>query len=198
MSARPAARRSALVGSTPVAPASTNQERPPAPEAASATDAAEPTTESTPTTEPAPKAPEAPKPESSPKPARKAAEPRRSAGLTPGNRASNANIPTSLMKKVKARRAKDDLTYGELVIRAIESTGKEKLEKLVSPQEQIGGGIFDPRPQYRSNVTDGPFSPLQFQLRDADFAAIDKLVAECKAGSRTNLIRAALTHFLAD
>jgi hypothetical protein len=135
-----------------------------------------------------------------------ATAPTRSAGgasSTAGSRsspdekhASNVNIPSELITPVKVECAKKNLTYGELIIKAIAST-KEDLADLIAPRDVVGDGeLFDERPAYRS-TTDGPKSPLPFSMRIKDFDDLDRHVTRFKAGSRTRLIQVALAAYLA-
>ena len=74
------------------------------------------------------------------------------------------------------------------------------LEPLVAkcPAAPAGGGLFASRRSRSSRKADGPLTPLNYRLREADFAVVDSIVAQFGASSRGHLITAALSDFFGD
>lgn len=111
-------------------------------------------------------------------------------------RPSNVHIPVALLEPLEAKCRVDGLSHGEMIIVAIEST-YERLADLVNPAATAGGSLFAPRRSRASRSTDGPLTPLNYRLREADFATLDSLVDQFGASSRGHLITAALKGYFA-
>lgn len=111
-------------------------------------------------------------------------------------RASNVHVPSTLVDRLEAKCRETKLSRGELIIKAIESTA-DRLEELVNPAATVGGTLFDARPSARAAAGEGGHkSPVNYRLREKDFAVLDTLVERFKAPSRNHLIVAALTGYL--
>lgn len=113
-------------------------------------------------------------------------------------RPSNVHIPVSLLKPVEEACRSKNLSHGEVIIIAVEAT-YDRLGQLINPVATAGGSLFAPRRSSRASRTgDGPLTPLNYRLREGDFATLDALVEEFGASSRGHLITAALKGYFAD
>ncbi len=112
-------------------------------------------------------------------------------------RPSNVHIPVALLDPLVAKCKADGLSHGEVIIVAIENA-YPRLKDLIHPVATAGGGLFASRRSRASRKTDGPLTPLNYRLREADFATLDQLVEEFGASSRGHLITAALSDFFGD
>lgn len=114
-------------------------------------------------------------------------------------RASNLHVPTELIDKLTDRRQTLGLTTGEVLLVAIEATvDNGTLRDLIHPGKPLGGTLFAARASSRAAALEaGHKVPVNYRLREADFAVIDRLVEEYESPSRNNLLVAALTGFLA-
>jgi|GEM_PF-1267368 len=135
------------------------------------------------------------------KPRRRAAQPVPDEGTTGSEdrmRPSNVHVPVELVDKLRDRSQKTGLTNGEIILVAIEETAAAgKLESLVHPGKTVGGSLFAPRPSNRaSSLAAGHKAPVNYRLREGDYAVLDKLVTDYKAPSRNHLIVAALKGYL--
>ncbi len=110
-------------------------------------------------------------------------------------RASNVHIPVALLEPVTSACQAKGLSHGELIIIAIESS-YSRLKELINPAATAGGQLFAERRGRASRAPQGPLTPLNYRLRNADFATLDALVDEFGATSRGQLITAALTDYL--
>lgn len=111
-------------------------------------------------------------------------------------RASNVHIPASFMPRLAQARADRRLSNGEWVIVALEAT-HDQLASLIRPQP-TGGSLFAPRATRAARTYDGPLTPFNIRLREADYAVIDELVVQFGASSRGHLITVAFDAFLPD
>jgi hypothetical protein len=109
-------------------------------------------------------------------------------------RASNVHIPASFMPRLAKARNDRKLSNGEWVIVALEAT-HDQLDSLIRPQP-TGGSLFAPRATRAARVYDGPLTPYNIRLREADYAVIDELVEKFGASSRGHLITVAFDAFL--
>lgn len=109
-------------------------------------------------------------------------------------RASNVHIPASFMPRLAKAREDRKLSNGEWVIAALEAT-YDQLDSLIRPQP-TGGSLFAPRATRAARVYDGPLTPYNVRLREADYAVIDELVEKFGASSRGHLITVAFDSFL--
>lgn len=112
-------------------------------------------------------------------------------------RPSNVHIPVALLEPLVGKCKADGLSHGEVIIVAIENA-YPRLKDLIHPAATAGGGLFASRRGRASRQNDGPLTPLNYRLREADFATLDKLVDEFGASSRGHLITAALSDFFGD
>jgi hypothetical protein len=109
-------------------------------------------------------------------------------------RASNVHIPASFMPRLSKARTDRRLSNGEWVIVALEAT-HDQLGGLIRPQP-TGGSLFAPRATRAARTYDGPLTPFNIRLREADYAVIDQLVEQFGASSRGHLITVAFDAFL--
>ncbi|MGF0118791.1 hypothetical protein ACQFYA_21060 [Promicromonospora sp. Marseille-Q5078] len=108
---------------------------------------------------------------------------------------SNVHIPVFLIDPVEARCKKEGLSHGELMIVALEATYNQ-LDGLINPGATAGGSLFAPRRGRASRAGDGPLTPLNYRMREADFTVLDGLVDKFGASSRGHLITVALKAYL--
>ncbi len=109
-------------------------------------------------------------------------------------RPSNVHIPVWLVEPIAAKHAAEGLSNAEIIIRAIEET-YPRLKDLIHPASVSGGSLFESRRSRTSRAGDGPLTPLNYRMREADFATLDELVGELAASSRGHLITVALTAY---
>lgn len=109
-------------------------------------------------------------------------------------RPSNVHIPVALLEPLEAKCKINGLSHGEVIIVAIEEA-HPRLKDLVHPAATAGGNLFASRRSRASRSTDGPLTPLNYRLREADFQTLDQLVEEFGASSRGHLITAALNDY---
>lgn len=112
-------------------------------------------------------------------------------------RPSNVHIPISLLEPLAAKCTQTGLSHGEVIIVAIEQT-IERLPDLIKPPSTAGGALFASRRSRTIRTEEGPLTPLNYRLRNADFKVLDDLVAQTGASSRGHLISAALGAYLTD
>lgn len=155
---------------------------PPRPRPASARPAAAPAAEAPPTPASAEARPVRP---------RSGSRARRASSL----RASNVYLPVALLDPISARCKAEGISHGDLIVRALEAT-YEALPTLVDPVRTTGGSLFAERRTRAPRQDLGPMTPLNYRLREEDFAVLDRLVEETNAPSRSQLIAAALSAYL--
>lgn len=109
-------------------------------------------------------------------------------------RPSNVHIPVALLEPIEAKCKANGLSHGEVIIVAIEAA-YPRLKDLVHPAATAGGSLFASRRSRASRSADGPLTPLNYRLREADFQTLDRLVEEFGASSRGHLITAALNDY---
>lgn len=109
-------------------------------------------------------------------------------------RPSNVHIPVWLVEPIAAKHTAEGLSNAEIIIRAIEET-YPRLKDLIHPASVSGGSLFESRRSRTSRAGDGPLTPLNYRMREADFATLDHLVGELAASSRGHLITVALTAY---
>jgi len=112
-------------------------------------------------------------------------------------RPSNVHIPIALLEPLMAKCKAAGLSHGEIIIVALENA-YPRLKNLIHPAATAGGELFASRRIRASRQTDGHLTPLNYRLREADFATLDQLVDEFGASSRGQLITAALSDFFGD
>lgn len=108
-------------------------------------------------------------------------------------RSSSIHIPTPLLEQVVVYRDEHGMSNGQVVIAAIEAA-HPKLKDLIHPGA-TGGGLFAQRATKGIRANDGPLTPLNVRLFEADFAVIDRLVEEFGAFSRGHLVTESLREF---
>ena len=106
-------------------------------------------------------------------------------------RPSNVHIPVFLLDPIRDLCAKKGLSHGEVIIIALEDT-HPRLRELVNPVATAGGSLFAARRSRASRSADGPLTPLNYRLRESDYATLDRLADEFGASSRGHLITEAL------
>lgn len=152
--------------------------------------------------EPAPPAPRLPKRRSSSSTRGKAAPAREVEAATAEEagegeqgadamRPSNVHIPVFLLDPIRQLCASKGLSHGEVIIIALEET-HPRLRELVNPVTTAGGSLFAARRSRASRTADGPLTPLNYRLRESDYATLDQLADEFGASSRGHLITEAL------
>jgi len=117
-----------------------------------------------------------------------------SKGVEDKVRPSNVHIPVGLIEPIAAKCKAEGLSHGEVIISALEAT-YPRLPELVHPAATAGGSLFATRRSRSSRSAEGPLTPLNYRLRVADFATIDRLVTEFGASSRGHLITTALAAY---
>lgn len=110
-------------------------------------------------------------------------------------RPSNVHIPVALLEPIAQMKKTQGLSNGEIIISSIEGTYAD-LKDLIHPAPTAGGNLFASRRSRASRANDGPLTPLNYRLREADYATLDQLVDELGASSRGHLITVALTAYL--
>jgi len=110
-------------------------------------------------------------------------------------RPSNVHIPVALLAPIAKMKSDHGLSNGEIIISSIEGTYAD-LKDLIQPAVTAGGNLFASRRSRASRANDGPLTPLNYRLREEDYATLDRLVDEFGASSRGHLITVALTAFL--
>jgi hypothetical protein len=110
-------------------------------------------------------------------------------------RPSNVHVPVALVEPIARRCRAEGLSHGEIIIAAIEATYPQ-LGELIRPGATAGGSLFASRRSRVARSVEGPLTPLNYRLREADFTVLDQLVTELGASSRGHLIATALAAYL--
>lgn len=127
---------------------------------------------------------------------RPAAEPAPADGpLDSRVRASNVHIPASFMPRIEAARKTHGLSNGELVVAALEAT-VDDLPGLIGAPATTGGSLFAPRNPRVVRAHEGPLTPFNIRLREADYTVIDQVKNSVGANSRGHLITVAFDAYL--
>ncbi|MCO7220831.1 hypothetical protein [Klenkia sp. PcliD-1-E] len=105
------------------------------------------------------------------------------------------HIPASFMPRIEAARKKHGLSNGELVVAALESTIDE-LPGLIGAPAATGGSLFAPRSPRVVRAHEGPLTPFNIRLREADYTVIDQVKDTVGANSRGHLITVAFDAYL--
>lgn len=108
-------------------------------------------------------------------------------------KSSSVHIPTPLLEQLVAYRDQHKMSNGQVVIAAIEHA-HPKLKDLIHPAT-AGGGLFAQRATKGTRLNEGPLTPLNVRLFEADYEVIDNLVSEFGAFSRGHLITVSLREF---
>lgn len=113
-------------------------------------------------------------------------------GGKPRSRASNMLLPAQLHARVTAYAQATARSHGDVIMDAIEANIDE-LRPLFAPAPQASSGsIFGARPVRAPRPPEGPKVQLNYRLRSDYFAALEDLVVQLRAGTRTHLILTAL------
>lgn len=109
---------------------------------------------------------------------------------------SSVHIPLPLHTQTLAYRDEHGMSNGQVVIAAIEYANPQ-LKDLIHPGA-TGGGLFAQRATKGTRLNEGPLTPLNVRLYEADYEVIDSLVKATGAFSRGHLITVSLRHFFAN
>ena len=109
-------------------------------------------------------------------------------------RSSSVHIPAALLDRVIAERQRSNRSNGEIIIVAIEQA-HGRLPELIRRRDPTGGGLFAARSSRGARLSDGPLTPLNVRLFEADYQVIDQLVQQFGAYSRGHLISTALAAY---
>lgn len=111
-------------------------------------------------------------------------------------RPSNVHVPVGLIDQLETWCERHAMSHGEAIISSLEAV-YPRLGDLINPAATAGGNLFTARRSHTvRNEGTGPRTPLNYRLRDSDFAKLDELVAQFGATSRGHLITVALTAYL--
>ena len=105
-------------------------------------------------------------------------------------RPSSLHVPSNLIGLIRADRNATGRTNGEILIAALEET-EDGLPTYLRPQGTVGGSRFRSR-GVRARPDDNDLTPVAVRLFTSDYAAIDDMVRELQARSRSHLAAAAL------
>jgi len=163
------------------------------------TSPAEPQHPATPkTTAPTPR----PAPAKTPTTARKKATPTKVADTAPVVRAprnrmrsSSMHIRSSLVEQIVHEREKTGRSNGNIIIAALETCQNRFAELLPPVSPPTGGSLFAARATHAPRTDEGPYSPLNVRLYEADFTVLDQLVSTYGARSRSHLVDTALAYY---
>lgn len=112
-------------------------------------------------------------------------------------RPSNVHIPVALLKPLEEKCRAESLSHGEVIIMSIERV-YDRLPELIHPPATVGGGVFTAQRSRGARQSDGPLTPLNYRLRERDFATLDTIVEQFEASSRGHVITAALKDLFSD
>ncbi len=110
-------------------------------------------------------------------------------------RSSSMHIRSVLVEQIVLERETTGRSNGTIIIAALEAAHPHFGELLPPVGEPTGGGLFAVRPTHAPRTVEGPYSPLNVRLFEADFDVLDSLVATFGARSRSHLVDAALGHY---
>jgi len=110
-------------------------------------------------------------------------------------RSSSMHIRSALVEQIVHERETTGRSNGTIIIAALEAAHPHLAELLPPVGEPTGGGLFAVRPTHAPRTIEGPYSPLNVRLFEADFEVLDTLVATYGARSRSHLVDAALGHY---
>ena len=152
------------------------------------------------TPRPAPEAPAsltAPTPAPTPATTPPATTPPAKAVTVPAGRmrSSSMHIRSALVEQIVHERETTGRSNGTIIIAALEAAHPHLGQLLPPAGKPTGGGLFAVRPTHAPRTVEGPYSPLNVRLFEADFDVLDSLVATFGARSRSHLVDAALGHY---
>lgn len=110
-------------------------------------------------------------------------------------RSSSMHIRSALVEQIVGEREKTGRSNGAIIISALEAAHPQLGELLGPVSAPAGGGLFAARPTHAPRTIEGPYSPLNVRLFEADFEILDQLVATFGARSRSHLVDTALHHY---
>lgn len=110
-------------------------------------------------------------------------------------RSSSLHIRSDLVQQVVLERESTGRSNGQITIAALEMAAPQFTQLLPPVAEPSGGGLFATRTSRAHRVVDGPHSPLNVRLFEADFATLDQLVITHGAHSRSHLVDTALAYY---
>ncbi len=116
------------------------------------------------------------------------------AGAADRGKPSSVRLPKQSHDKLAAMRAETGMTNGQIFIVAIEAT-HDRLVQLLYPGGRIGGGVFAARGIKEKTSRDEEGTQVTYRMSTGDFAALDGLIRELGATSRSHLISAALSGY---
>lgn len=108
-------------------------------------------------------------------------------------KSSSVHIPLPLHAQTLTYRDEHGMSNGQVVIAAIEYANPQ-LKDLIHPGA-TGGGLFAQRATKGTRLNEGPLTPLNVRLYEADYEVIDGLVKDTGAFSRGHLITVSLRYF---
>lgn len=112
---------------------------------------------------------------------------------------SNIQIPTRLIGPLTAARTGEQMSNGDLFIRALEEHYDQLETTFRRPTTTTGGRLFSARttraPRQRNTE---PVSPVNYRMSSEDYSTLDALVTDLGAASRSHLISRALELWLAE
>ncbi|WP_145230560.1 hypothetical protein [Rudaeicoccus suwonensis] len=103
------------------------------------------------------------------------------------------SVPTQMLQRFRDEAKRQQISHVDLLLDAIEAAGP-RLGELIraSRPEEDRGGLF-----VRTVTADSaPLSTLALRMQQQNVDAIDRLVRETHATSRSQLCVAALSHYL--
>lgn len=116
-------------------------------------------------------------------------------GLDDRVKPSNVHVSVELIEPFSAWCKRMGLSHGEGIIYILEATN-DQLPQLINPPATAGGNLFASRRSHPARPAEGPRTPLNYRMRNEDFAILDQLVEEHGAISRGHLISTAITAHL--
>lgn len=203
---RVARRRDRTAGATPSEPGTTPQ----------GADAAPPPQDAVTSTAPEPAAVPSPTQQLTaplPTPKRRPGRPRKDTGRPRKDTAADAvrgttiYIAAHLFDRIESVRTTKRMSNGEIVLAAVDATHRQLPALIAAERTAAAGGendaaagdsLFAPRPSAGRPRKAVARTMLQVRFREADYAVLDRLVAQVGANSRSHLINLALDAYLAD
>lgn len=116
-------------------------------------------------------------------------------GLDDRVKPSNVHVSVELIEPFSTWCQQMGLSHGEGIIYILEAT-HDQLPQLINPPTTAGGSLFASRRSHPARPTEGPRTPLNYRMRNEDFAILDQLVEQHGATSRGHLISTAITAYL--
>lgn len=111
------------------------------------------------------------------------------------NRGSTVLLPPELIPAIAAACARERVSRGGLIIRAIERHWAEICAQI-TPPTPVGGSLFAQRKSAVARTSPTGSVSMNYSMPAADYATLDGLVDQAGASSRSELITVALTLYL--